>query len=590
MATTVRLLSDYILSGVPYKSGDLVSIDSTLATALAAGGIVDNNSAAIVQANIEQEIVNFPAIDGVKNNLSKLLNKKKRLKIATIGDSRANYGYRPMWKSAVIHSAGSYNGLPIYLRGCGFAITSDDVTGATCMLEYRASDGALRWTAPGDTAGPWTLFGKTTIWNKIQSGTVDKWLYFGIHRNTAWPATDVTLSVDVSGSMLYGKEARGYFPWLTAKLKKRHADIEYLAVANQTTTGLFNSIAAHNEGVTGGIDLIRIGTNDITVATDAVLAESILETMKANMRAYIESRFANNRFVILLGETARLKSGTIASSPVALDSWQLKMLLDYNFWLEQFAANNYETCRYVDLYTSTVDGTAIDGRPTARALIDHVHDSILGAIDIANKIVTQLQPEILHKGQSYPVGNPLALMGTNYSLQATSAAGLGTGASGVTPTTITSTLAQAAGTCTVVGSAVARVDDVGGNWFRMVCAATANSSIVQWRTISKTLATLGKFVGDTIRFEVELSVVNGTLVNYIDVFMLFTGAAGSAGVYLMSKHTVTTPDESSVSFSGIFEAPPAIIPVGTTAIQCYVYVGLQNGGSAQVDIANIIIE
>jgi hypothetical protein len=68
MSTTVRLLSNYILSGVPYKADSLVSIDSTLATQLVASGIADNSSAAVTNEINEGEIVHYPNIEGANYN------------------------------------------------------------------------------------------------------------------------------------------------------------------------------------------------------------------------------------------------------------------------------------------------------------------------------------------------------------------------------------------------------------------------------------------------------------------------------------------------------------------------------------------
>lgn len=63
MATTVRLLSDHILSSVRYRAGDLVSIDSTMATQLVAGGVADNAAAAISEAVAEGKAIQYPAVD-----------------------------------------------------------------------------------------------------------------------------------------------------------------------------------------------------------------------------------------------------------------------------------------------------------------------------------------------------------------------------------------------------------------------------------------------------------------------------------------------------------------------------------------------
>lgn len=65
MATTVRLLQNYTLSGVPYKAGDLVSINDTLATQLSAAKITDSTAAAITQATNEGKVVKYPDVDAL---------------------------------------------------------------------------------------------------------------------------------------------------------------------------------------------------------------------------------------------------------------------------------------------------------------------------------------------------------------------------------------------------------------------------------------------------------------------------------------------------------------------------------------------
>jgi hypothetical protein len=60
---SVRMLNNYIISGVPYRAGDLVSLDSGLATQLAAGGIVDYTQAAVDQAIADGEVLRYPEAD-----------------------------------------------------------------------------------------------------------------------------------------------------------------------------------------------------------------------------------------------------------------------------------------------------------------------------------------------------------------------------------------------------------------------------------------------------------------------------------------------------------------------------------------------
>ena len=63
MATTVRLLQKYTLSGVEYSANDLVSIDGALATQLVAGKIADSTAAAVARAVAEGEPIRYPTND-----------------------------------------------------------------------------------------------------------------------------------------------------------------------------------------------------------------------------------------------------------------------------------------------------------------------------------------------------------------------------------------------------------------------------------------------------------------------------------------------------------------------------------------------
>ena len=66
MATVVRLLQNYTLSGVNYQANDLVSIDDALATSLVAGKIADNNANAIAAAQAAGEVTRTPSVDEVE--------------------------------------------------------------------------------------------------------------------------------------------------------------------------------------------------------------------------------------------------------------------------------------------------------------------------------------------------------------------------------------------------------------------------------------------------------------------------------------------------------------------------------------------
>jgi len=92
MATkTVRLLVDYTFSGVQYRADDLVIIDSSLATALETGGIVDTALEAIKAAMGKGKVVNYPNIDSAQlsTSIDGYSSDASRVYIDKFGDSMA---------------------------------------------------------------------------------------------------------------------------------------------------------------------------------------------------------------------------------------------------------------------------------------------------------------------------------------------------------------------------------------------------------------------------------------------------------------------------------------------------------------------
>lgn len=86
MATTVRLLQNYTLSGVPYKAGDLVSIDSTLATQLSAAKVTDSTIAAINEAIAEGKSLRYPGNESLTYGKSLPASGSSIINVNTLAD------------------------------------------------------------------------------------------------------------------------------------------------------------------------------------------------------------------------------------------------------------------------------------------------------------------------------------------------------------------------------------------------------------------------------------------------------------------------------------------------------------------------
>lgn len=66
---SVRMLTNYVISGKPYSSGDIVSVDSTTLSQLVAAKIADNDADALIRAGVENEIVQYVSADSKKSYL-----------------------------------------------------------------------------------------------------------------------------------------------------------------------------------------------------------------------------------------------------------------------------------------------------------------------------------------------------------------------------------------------------------------------------------------------------------------------------------------------------------------------------------------
>lgn len=495
-------------------------------------------------------------LTGFSNNLV-VVNR-----LAIIGDSRQRYGWRTWYKGCAVADA---KGLILDPLGVGVAVTVD---GSSGTLEYRASDASLRWTAPSDTAGSWVAIGDGGRMT-LQSGSADKWLKLSI-RPDALPATDQTITTTHTGSLYQIGNWEGAWQQALSALRRPFtwSEIAYLGHGGLTTAGavaLEDAYASANGA--DGYDVIRVGTNDISGGITTA------EEMLGNMVQFLSARYALGRKLVVVGEHARW--GSAVGTPMS--AGQLATLQEYNAGLQAWCAARPVRTRYLDTYTPTVDTGYSDGRPLSGMLSDHVHDAVAGSsIVIGNQIATALQQLGLSPGtysdwqdagNLYPDGEMQGTTGTVTSP-----------CTGTAPTNIT--VSRATGTtAAAVSSIEARVDGGVGNWVRLAITATNANEVIQCRGRAIALATLGVAVGDVIRVEADLDIVNATNLRDVYVFAQFSVAP-------IIRTQVIAP---AVVQSSTLRSPEIPIPAGSTAVAVYAYIYTLAGCNAVVRLSNMFI-
>src|SRR5574343_1860853 len=275
--------------------------------------------------------------------------------ICIFGDSRTQLGRAGYFDATFADS----KGLDIAPSFCGQGITA----AGTGTLEFRASDGYLRWTAPGDTAGPWTAgyAGR----NILQSGTADKTLDLGVRSYSANPVTDQTISVTVSGTYQRGYWSSGFWVWALHALRWLSVDVRPVGVGGSVTGDVIEQLP-YLQTVAGGpgVDIILVGTNDITAGIPVA-------TVTANLQAIYDARRALGRRLVLVNEPARWDTAV----GVPMTAQEQSDHIPINQFIAQYAATY--GCIHVDAYAATYDTgfgdrgqkevDPIDGAPTADA-------------------------------------------------------------------------------------------------------------------------------------------------------------------------------------------------------------------------------
>lgn len=484
--------------------------------------------------------------------------------IAVIGDSLTEFGQQyPRTITATE---------PDWLRFLG-GLKYNMAAGAA-QLEFRVSDQAARWTAPGDTAGPWTVL--RAGYNFLESATANNTVVLGI-RTDFYPVVDTTVSCTVVAANR-ANLSNGY--WVAAQALTGHK-LELLSCLgiggdrSRHVLARIDQIFSINElnetlSAAPGYVMLCIGTND--VVADSMTAAQVTPTIDA-----IVSR--------ILQRGARPILCTIpARDGQAIG--KMTELFKVNEHIRNAAVADGRII-LVDLFAVTRDPADSDGSAITGYLADSTHDSNLGAFIKGREILRVLLPyigNVIGRARSLFAGDPYNLC-TNNSLSGTT--GTSSNPPGGAPTQVVGTgwrVQRSTGT-TATASAI-KVSETGElDWQEITCAsATAGDVIQLTRTSAMSLATLGLSAGESIYAEVEFQVVSATALRRVDLQMFIAGTTNktvSANAFVGSASS-NADLPAGVSYSGVLRVPVAEIQSGGSTVNLNMQAVFGTSGAATI--------
>lgn len=485
------------------------------------------------------------------------IKNKNLSKISFIGDSRCWYGSKKYYKNA---TTTDYNSINMFLEGCGIGITSDSSGG---ILNYRASDKSFSWTAPNDTQGEYlqiTRAGRV----RLESGSENKWIELIIKSFNTLPTTDKIVNVSVSGVMSVNIGNNPSMSLQVQGLLEDGSQINLLGVGGATTSNLLELQEWINEedSLVGGVDIIRIGTNDIS---SNLAANNII----ANAVAFFTNRLKIGRKLVICGESARW--GTSVGTP--LTSTQLESLLRINEAYFNFCQDN-DNCIFVDLYSLSANPNFKDGRPTDGILKDTVHDDVLGSLIFGNAIYESIK--LFGTSNKYPLlkGDFKNLYsfgdmsGTSGTIQV--------GASGTAPTG--TTISRASGSDATVVASILSNSSPSKYGVKLDITGVTLGNIIQVRLNGIPLSSVGLASGDIINFISDIEIHEATNIVSIDEFVLFNDALS------IKNYIARFP---LVGAYKKIKSNDIVVPLGATSMTYYLLVKVGHNSTATIELSNI---
>lgn len=431
--------------------------------------------------------------------------------LAFIGDSRVRYGYEYWSRVAGTSDA---KGLRIDWLGTGPA----SAQATTGVFEYRASDKSARWTAPGDTAGPWVPLQVGEM--KFESGSVDQWLRVVVLSLLRLPTTDKTVAIQTYSLISSTTRWSSVTVDVCSRLKKhRRTDVARLGAGGARTDDCVELLPWYERMAGGpGVDVIRLGANNISSFP--------LEytTAIAEARKIFDARRKLGRKLVICGEPARW--GVDTSTAITAD--QLTALHAINAAYRAYAAEFYADCRYVDLYAISRDPDYLDGRPAAGVLKDPVHDSDSGAELFGAAVYAALQS--LGLRDDLPPAEDV----TDKTLTWMTGTG-GTASTSTTGPVPTSWIVRRiTGTSAVNVASIVGFPDRNGRRIQVDVTTGEGVNRIEVYSSTLTLEDLELAVGDAVEISADIEILSGT-PDLVEVFPYIVGTNRRASMFLPKK-------------------------------------------------------
>lgn len=580
---TIKLLTprDLTIGGrtVTYPAGALVTLDAATetglinskeATATLTGGITYTPP---VPSGQPVPLMVIPSAQGIGNpgagavatvgDVSIPLATPSALLI--VGDSTEQYGLTPgvVWTPtgslslsggllawyATAYVADS-KGLSMTPLGMGPNIT---VTTAS-NLEYRAADKAVRWTAPGDAAGPWTplILGV----QMIESASAGMEFAFGLRSMLTLPSADQTIPVTNSATRWATRDMTSAIANALSRMRNGFRAIAMCGLGGTHIVEMSEMLTWYRKMMPGpGYIVDRSGVNSVARGDSA-------GTMIVHKKGQFDAWLAEGKRIVAIPVHARCGTSGPSSQ---LSAPQIAVAHAYNKWVRDYVAQHGWAMRYVDSYALSADPDYLDFRPAAGVTVDGLHDAETGlAVTLGAAIAAALQSLGAPVGNYTQLGDPTNLLPDGW-LAGGSTGVVGAGATGQVATGWE--VARVTGADATVACSVVARSDRAGNVQRMDFTATAAGQKIQFDTPyanRKTLAQIGKNVGDSFRIEADLSVSNlsgGGLSQATEIVVVFTGAAS---IRTVAKAPPIAGDYHLVT-------PDIPIPAGVTHVQTYMY-------------------
>ena len=489
--------------------------------------------------------------------------------LVVLGDSYANLNSRPQYSFATVEAISG-------IRLLYVTPDSSPVVGAAAE-EFRAADGAFRWSSGGGALGPWTVLQPGM--NQVPNGAGAVAIIGA--RPRQFPLTDATGSDTLANNVVDAWGAEGDF-----------------AVFNTRAGWIFNPVAVHGIGGDAAHDLLLRINQAMTVTPEGVPYSRkpgwvYLTSFGANdvvggggsdadsiskIRQILDTIKTFGIRVIADTMPARLRATSTPLNIAEQDKFRA-----INRLYREYAAKNSSWFYLADSFSTTALQSAKDVSPASDMLVDAAHISQKGAWLRSTALLRRMSAVIesarsrfrARMQTSENVHPAFGLAGTSGTL--------GTGVTGTVPTNLAvqriGTGSDITCTASIVSAATLGVDDADGNWLRLQISNPGATTQSICCTRNASLASWGVAVGNRVYGAHEIHVASATLVDQISTVVNLKQSSTTLTSVLSANRTTSFYYRP---VSGIACTPVRTIPATADNIDCMLRVYVRAGGSADV--------